>query len=277
MFLDDALAASRERLVTHSFDGISIENRSAIPAKGPENGGVWHRIDNVACIYADLRNSSSLNFAERPRISATAYTYFIQSLTVVASRMGAGFVQIHGDAVFALFDGVDAIYKALGTAVTWRTALVREVGPKFTKDTKAEGWSMHAGVGMDIGTVLVRRLGAADREDKNEVWAGSVVNSAAKLSGRMTHEAIYSTQAAYDALESGGHLRIRVARYTCGCSGADKADGPGLDGEGVPLWVPEPRIAEVVDGEQVWRLGSLWCATHGREFCEVIMTGKRPS
>lgn len=138
---------------------------------------------------------------------------------------------------------------------------------------------MHAGLGMDHGQVLVRKLGAADREDKNEVWAGEVVNSAAKLAGREKQDSLYASARAYEVLQGATGVRRRCLFESCGCDPELGVDGLGFDakpGQTKVLWVPEPLIADDVEGEQVWRLGNRWCPVHGPEFCEAIITGKCP-
>ena len=54
----------------------------------------------------------------------------------------------------------------------------------------------------------------------------------------------------------------------------------GLDvpsGQTEYLWNKEPAPQEVsFDLAFIYRLNSKWCGTHGPEFCEAIVTGKRP-
>lgn len=279
MLLSDVNRVIDERLELDASSGIHIEQAAHVPAQGPQNAGRWQRIDAVTCVFADMRDSSQMNLSETAVTSATAYTYFIQGFSVAAIGFGAKFVQIHGDAVFALFSGDDSEFAGAATAVTWKTSLEQRIEPRFQADAKPRSWKLTAGIGVDFGPVLVRRLGAADREDKNEVWSGTVVNTAAKLAGRGT-SVVYASDGLLRRWEQqANQVRRRCLFKTCGCKPSEGITGSGfaaIDDETQPLWLAEPRHDEAVDGDVVWRLGSNWCKTHGEEFCEAIVTGSRP-
>ena len=157
-----------------------------------------------------------------------------------------------------------------------RTQVELEVAKRFEQDTSSE-WKLTAGIGIDQGTLLVRRLGLRGTK-QNEVWAGKPVNMASKLSSVADSNQIVVSDRVFREYERASKLRRRALIWSCGCDGP--TIGKALDiplGETICLWDEESAPQEVdFDLERIYRLKSKWCITHGPEFCEAIVTGKRP-
>ena len=277
MILDDVQAEVKEQLDDQSDLGVQITRVTDVPAKGPVNKGVWHQILNVTAVFADLKRSTELNAEEGPLDAAHAYTYFIRAMAIILDRFDAKYVDIHGDGIFGLFSTEDSRYLAAACAITMRTELERSIAPQFKEDTTVD-WELKAGVGIDYGTLLVRRLGLRGTK-QNEVWAGKPVNIAAKLSSLAKPNAVAVSDRVFKQYEDASKLRRRSLLWSCGCDGYS-GEGQGLDadeGETSSLWdekvVPEDRGLGFYSYHS---LESKWCSVHGAEFCEAIVTGSRP-
>ena len=274
--LDDVETDVSAQLDEQSRLGVQVTQKDDVPDSGPTNGGIWYQIREVSAVFADLKQSTKLSAENRPKAAARAYTYFIRAMAVILDRFDAKYVDIQGDGVFGLFSGKDSRFLAAACAITMRTKVEREVAVRFEKETSTD-WKLTAGVGIDNGTLLVRRLGLRGTK-QNEVWAGKPVNMASKLSSLAGPNQVIVSDRVFKQYEGASKLRRRSLLWTCGCDGC--IEGSGLDapaGETTYLWEEETVSEDVgLDFENFHRLKSKWCETHGSEFCEAIITGKRP-
>ncbi len=256
--------------------GVQVTRQNEVPDTGPTNKGVWLQIPSVTAVYADLKGSTALSAEDSPRVAAFAYTYFIRATALVLERFGAGYVDIQGDGIFGLFSGSASAFCAVAGAITMRTLIELEVAKRFEQDTSSE-WKLTAGIGIDRGTLLVRRLGLRGTK-QNEVWAGKPVNMASKLSSVADSNQVVVSDRVFHEYERASKLRRRALIWSCGYDGP--IIGKGLDvssGQAKYLWNKEPAPQEVsFDLAFIYRLKSKWCSTHGPEFCETVVTGKRP-
>ncbi len=273
--LDDVAAAVASQLNDQAQLGVQVTDIGNVPETGPANRGVWGRIQDVSAVFADLKGSTRLNVSGSRQNAAYAYTYFIRAMAVVLDRFGARYVDIQGDGIFGLFSGPGSAFQAAACAVTMRTQAERVVAPRFDRDA-ATDWKLTAGVGMDRGTLLVRRLGLRGAK-QNEVWAGRPVNVAAKLSSVAGANEVVVSDRVFSIFRGTSQLRRRALLWTCGCD--DGITGGGLDiqeGQTPHLWDEEAAPPEMgLDIARIHRLQSKWCVVHGAEFCEVIATGAR--
>ncbi len=270
-------AAVSSQLKQQAELGIQITRQNEVPEVGPTNKGVWFQIPEVTAVFADLKDSTGLSAIERPEVAARAYTYFIRAMAVTLERFSAQYVDIQGDGIFGLFSGRGSTFLAAACGVTMKTLVEREVSARFTEDASAD-WELTVGIGIDQGTLLVRRLGLRGTK-QNEVWAGKPVNMAAKLSSLAAPNEMVVSERVFGLYERASKLRQRALIWSCGCDG--EARGAGLDaaiGATSCLWEQERAPEDLgLDFENLHRLRSCWCVTHGPEFCEAIVTGRRPS
>lgn len=276
MLLDEVLADLTSQLDDQADLGVQITVQNEVPEKGPVNKGLWLQIPNVTAVFVDLKRSTELSADSTPRTSAFAYTYFVRAMAMILDRFGSNYIDIHGDGVFGLFSGPQSDFYAVASAITARTQTECDIAVRFENDTSTD-WKLTAGVGIDRGTLLVRRLGLRGTK-QNEVWAGKPVNMAAKLSSVACSNQVVVSDRVYSRYQAASHLRQRALLWTCGCNEA--AQGDGLDapiGETEYLWTAESAPSEMgLDFDQLYRLKSKWCCVHGAEFCETIVTGSRP-
>ena len=277
MILDDVVASVSSQLDDQAELGVQVTVQNDVPDTGPTNKGLWIQIPNVTAVFADLKRSTALSASGSPYEAAFAYTYFIRAMTVILDRFSARYVDIQGDGIFGLFSGKGSAFLAAACAVTMRSQVEREVAVRFDQDTSTE-WELAAGIGIDVGTLLVRRLGLRGTK-QNEVWAGKPVNTAAKLSSLAGPNQVVVSDRVYAGYERASKLRQRALMWSCGCSQRGGRTGLGTPiGTTSCLWEEQPAPDNLgLDFECVYRLDSPWCVKHGSEFCEAIVTGKLTS
>ena len=121
-------------------------------------------------------------------------------------------------------------------------------------------------------------VSASEETKQNEVWAGKPVNMAAKLSSLAGPNEVAVPDRMFRKYEAASKLRKRALIWSCGCNGG--VEGEGLDvplGETCNLWSHELVSADLgLDFHSLYRLSSPWCKKHGSEFCEAVVTGKKP-
>ena len=275
LILNVANADVSSQLDTQASLGVQITRQNEVPETGPTNRGVWLQIPQVTAVFADLKGSTELSAVERPQTAALAYTYFIRAMAVVLESFSVKYVDIQGDGIFGLFSGSGSAFLAAAAAITMKTLVERDVAVRFKEDA-GTGWELSAGIGIDHGTLLVRRLGLRGTK-QNEVWAGKPVNVAAKLSSLTTTNEIVVSDRVFALYQSASRLRQRALIWSCGCNGG--VPGAGLDvpiGGTTCLWEHELAPGDLgLDFAHLHRLNSNWCVTHGAEFCEAIVTGRR--
>ena len=256
--------------------GVQITTKNEVPAEGPVDKGLWFQIQNVTAVFVDLKRSTALSAYSSPKPSAFAYTYFVRAMVVIFERFGSNYIDIQGDGVFALFSGPQSEFYAVASAITARTEIEFDIAERFEEATSTD-WDLTAGVGIDRGTLLVRRLGLRDAK-RNEVWAGKPVNMAAKLSSVADSNQVVVSERVFSQFRKASLTRRRALLWDCGCR--DDVEGDGLDapaGETECLWTQEAAPAGMgLDFDQIYRLELEWCDIHGAEFCETIVTGRRP-
>ena len=279
--LNDVVTDVSRQLKDQAKLGVQLTRCNDVPKTGPTNKGLWYQISKVTAVFADLKQSTELSTESKssPEPAAYAYTYFIRTMALILERFGAGYVDIQGDGIFGLFGGdSDSVFDAAAAAVTMRTVVEREVVKRFEEDTTVD-WKLCAGIGMDCGTLLVRRLGLWGTTKQNEVWAGTSVNVAAKLSSLAGSNQVVVSERIFTQFNKATKLRKRALLWSCGCNNGD-GQGAGLnaaESETSCLWEEAEQPGGLgLDFDRIFTLNSKWCDTHGEEFCEAIVTGKRP-
>ena len=276
MILDDVKAAVSSQLNDQSGLGVQIASLNDVPEQGPVSRGLWLQIPQATAVFADLKGSTALNATDGPHDAALAYTYFIRAMALILDRFSSKYIDIQGDGIFGLFSGQGSMFQAAACGVTMRTLVEREVAVRFDNDT-ASDWKLTAGIGIDSGTLLVRRLGLRGTKE-NEVWAGKPVNMAAKLSALADSNQVAVSERVFAQYEKASKLRQRALIWSCGCNGETEGDGLDADlGTTTHLW-EKKQIPEGtgLDFGHMYKLSSRWCVIHGSEFCEALVGNRRP-
>ena len=256
---------------------VQIIQQDQVPGEGPVDRGLWWRIDDVTAVFADLKRSTSISVNGSRKDAAYAYTYFIRAMTVILENFGARYVDIQGDGIFGLFSGNNSVFSSAACAVTMKTQMEGMIEPRFRRDASTQQ-GLKVGIGVDRGTLLVRRLGLRGTR-QNEVWAGNPVNMAAKLSSVAGNNQVVVSDRVYAAYRSAPKWRQRAILRSCGC-GVGKANlGLTLPAdEAANLWSKAPVPKNLgLDFQNAHRRKAPWCGKHGDEFCEAIVSGKKPA
>ena len=275
MILNDITAAVAAQLDDQAKLGVQVVNQDAVPESGPANRGLWWRIPNVTAVFADLKASTALSSSVPPEAAAIAYTYFIRAMTVTLERFSAGYIEIQGDGIFGLFGGQRSAFLAAACAITMRTQVEKAVAVKFRKDASVQ-WDLKAGIGIDQGTLLVRRLGLKGAK-QNEVWAGKPVNVAAKLSSVAGPNQVVVSDRVFAGDGKANKVRQQTLLGSCECSGGKGGAGRSATAGQTPtLWTKQAAPKNLgLDFGSVYKRKSGWCVKHGAEFCEALVTGKQ--
>jgi class 3 adenylate cyclase len=165
------------------FDEFQIEEVNTISSIKDDaylEKPTWVGGDNkFVCLFIDLDKSSKISFKKHAMTMAKIYDYFTQTLVDVFSHevFGADYIDVKGDGAFAIYEGKHAPYKAFYAAITFRKIFEENIKSKFTDDADQ---NLSCKIGIHKDKILVKKIGK--RGDYNEVWAGKLVNNAAKLS-----------------------------------------------------------------------------------------------
>lgn len=238
---------------------VSITERNALPPTHLipiESPSDWIKVRDVICVFVDMKGSTKLSATTAEKSTASVYRLFTSTAVRLFHEFDAPYIDVKGDGAFALFNA-DQPYRALGAAVTFKT-FAQEVFVPKAKAKTGEDVGYH--IGIDQKTILVRKIGLKmvnDRTDRqNEVWAGKTVNMAAKLAS-FADSALMASDRFYE------NLTDWKATHSCGC---------GANGTAQPLWEEvDVTDNELFDFDTAHRLGSVWCKTHGKEYCEDLL------
>jgi class 3 adenylate cyclase len=239
-------------------EGERIESREQIPLSDdiPLEINKWLRIDDVVCVFIDMKNSTQLSAQKQDKFTASIYQYFTDTAVKILNHFGASYIDVKGDGAFGLFKK-NKIYHAFCAAMTFKTFSAYILGTTI----KLEKISFH--IGMDMKTVLVKRLGLRKSEGKtlkqNEVWAGKPVNMASKLAFLGNENELIASERVFDIFfKDGSELILK----SCGCPSGKKKN----------FWNRIDLIDPKFDFSKAYKIDTPgWCKNHGVEYCENIL------
>lgn len=241
--------------------GEEVEQKDKIPLDDdiPLETNKWLKIDDVVCVFIDMKNSTQLSALKQDKSTASIYQYFTDTAVKILNYFDASYIDVKGDGAFGLFEK-NKIYHAFCAAMTFKTfsANILSTEIKLEDDKKV---SCH--IGMDMKTVLVKRLGLRKVEGKtskqNEVWAGKPVNMASKLASLGEVNELIASERVFDIFfQDDSELVLK----SCGCpNGVKKNFWKRID-------LADPKF----DFSKAYKIDtSGWCKEHGVEYCENIL------
>ncbi|MFA5925620.1 MAG: hypothetical protein WC831_01690 [Parcubacteria group bacterium] len=273
-YLDKIKDESEERFNNFDIEEIGSKSIKYISDNAYLEKPVWLGGDNkYVCLFIDLDNSSKLSFKKHPATMAKIYDYFTQNIVNIMSEGGinADYIDIKGDGAFGIFEGENAVWKALCCAATFKTFFDKYIRKKFQTDSDIINCKM----AIDIDKILVRKLGKKGDKNNNEVWAGRVVNNTAKISS-LANE-IYDKDAGInknsrslviisDKIYSKLFEKQNYTIISCGC------DGSGVKTNKANIW-REYNCSDNnnVNCEKVYYTSTQWCDIHGDEYMSEIL------
>lgn len=243
---------------------VSVDQKTKIPPTQDiplDNPNKWFRIPDVICVFVDMVGSTKLSASMARAGLGSAYQLFTGTAIRLFDAFDAPYIDIKGDGVFALFNDAQA-HTAFAAAVSFKTFAKEVFTPRIKKRTEVD---VGCHIGIDQKNVFVRRMGlrrVEGRTDKqNEVWAGKPVNMAAKLCSLAKDGELYVSDRYHRRIATDERVTL-----SCGCEGGK------YTGKRVPLWAEiDLDQDERFDFDRAFRLGSVWCETHGSEFCEAVI------
>lgn len=220
------------------------------------------------CLFIDLDKSSKMSFHKHVQTMAKIYDYFTQNIVDVFNHpvFGADYIDIKGDGAFGIFEGPKASFKALYCAITFKTLFEQTIQSKFSEDDSV----LNCKFGIHKDKILVRKIGKRGPRNYNEVWAGRLVNNAAKLAseaknipyqnGMMPAIPILLSEKVYRDFEQNKQFGF----YNC-------CDGRGNRlGSLTPMFVENTNFSDEVLGEKLYYTYVRWCDVHADSYINLI-------
>ncbi|MEQ3530600.1 adenylate/guanylate cyclase domain-containing protein [Pseudoalteromonas sp. XMcav11-Q] len=221
-----------------------------------EQSNKWIKVTDVICVYVDMKNSTQFSASSHANTTGKIYTLFTGTAVRVFKKLGAAYIDIKGDGVFALFNK-NQVHTALAAAVTFKTFTTSVFIPKI--QAKKADFDTGSHIGIHQGPILVSKIGLRKSKDHatdmfNEVWAGKTVNFTSKLASYSDNNDIIASPKFYN------NIKCYQALYACECS------------DPVELWEEvDTSLEKKVPMDVVWRLQSEWCKKHGRDYLQTIV------
>lgn len=220
----------------------------------------WTRMNDVTVLVADLRNSTQLGTGSTGASTASIYESGTGGIVSIFDKFDANFIQIQGDGAFAIFWGDRRYERAVCAGITVKTNsldLAAQIENKWPAKPST-GFK----VGVASGRVLVKRVGTPRNPAQQEpVWAGKPVNFATKAAQCAERHQMVVTGSVWDRIASNDYLT-----FSCTCS--DPSDSIWED-------FTIERLAEDEPERSGRLLTSAWCATHGEQYCNAVLEGKK--
>ncbi len=255
------------------FDAFSIDENigdlDKIQDEAYLENSTWLGGDEkFVCLAIDLDKSSALSAKRHVKTMAKLYEYFTENIVDMLNleEIRADYIDIKGDGVFGIYQGEDAVKRALVAAVTFRTFFQNEIKPKF-KSAFDIDLNCKAVICQD--KILVKKIGT--RKYNNEVWAGRLVNNTYKLmklsekiremNPFVAHPVLIVSEEIFSILET-NHYDHAV--MSCGCQTED----------GMPqhLWKEiDTATEEEISGDKAHYMHHIWCTNCGNRYLSEIM------
>ena len=265
-YLEELKKKSDER-----FDAFEIENISSIKQIQEDaylEKPVWLGGDKkFVCLFIDLDKSSKISFKKHPKTMAKIYDYFTQNIVDVLHHpvFGADYIDIKGDGAFGIFEGDKASFKALYCAMTFKTMFEKHIKNKF--DIEGNGLSCKFGIHKD--KILVKKIGRRGSGNYNEVWAGRLINNAAKLSNEAKNVPvnpinptlpILVSKEVYDDFYSNNEYGFH---HCC--------DGNGNEAQSdIEIFFEHRNLSDETLGDKFYYTMVSWCKEHGDDYINLI-------
>lgn len=241
----------------------TFSQSDSIPEPLPLEIQKWVEIPNIAVAFVDLVGSSKIDFRSHKATSATIYELFTGTLVDTMWLMGADYIDVKGDGVFAIFTGQAACAKAFLATVSFRTACELYIKP-LVKTRTNNAVNIMSRSGISFGDTIVKRIGR--RGSNNEVWAYRTVNETAKLSSLAEPGRLVIGADAFNILSKSDAIT-----YTCGCE-TNTTDDDIPRGAKSYVWnqLDSSRLGN--SGiKEAYELRCLrWCKNHGAQYFKII-------
>jgi class 3 adenylate cyclase len=253
--LDDCVATelSSKPDVIDKGDALDLEALPIVARK-------WHKLRRAVAVVADLKSSTQLGLNKHAASTASIYEASTGGVVKIFDEFDADFVGIQGDGAFALFWGDGRLSRAVCAGITIKTFSYRHLTPRLEKKWPDGLPETGLKVGIASSSLLVKRVGVPRTAYQEPVWAGKAVNYAAKAAQQVDRHELIVTGSVWDWVSQSDYLSV-----SCPCG-----TGPSAE-----IW-QDVTIEKIPDSEREAKfLKSFWCETHGAEYCQAILDGKK--
>jgi class 3 adenylate cyclase len=266
LYIEELRKKSEER-----FDGFKIESITSIKQIQEDaylEKPIWLGGDQkFVCLFIDLDKSSKISFKKHPQTMAKIYDYFTQNIVDIFNHpvFGADYIDIKGDGAFGIFEGDKASFKALYCAITFKTLFEKYIKDKF--DIGEDHLSCKFGIHKD--KILVRKIGKRGKGNYNEVWAGRLVNNAAKLANESKNVPVDVTNPTLPILVSKEvyvdfHANRRFGFHHC-CDGRGGATPSNIE-----MFTESANFSDEILGDKFYYTRVCWCKDHADDYVGLI-------
>ncbi|CAG9228376.1 Guanylate cyclase domain-containing protein [Paraburkholderia tropica] len=181
------IAAEVETILSGEFS-ITVTNTNTVPHS--DDGAITFpnldskeqacKVVETCVVYIDIRRSTELNLAHRPKTVAKLYSSFVRAMVRCAEQFNGHVRGIIGDRVMIMFDQNNCFSNAVHTAAAMNTVSQHIINRHFKHGEVA------CGIGIDFGRMLAtktgfRRHGVQRHSYRSLVWLGRPANVASKL------------------------------------------------------------------------------------------------
>lgn len=207
------------------------------------------------CLSIDLDKSSRTSFKRHPETMAKIYDYFTQTIVDVYSYtdFAADYIDVKGDGAFAIYEGKYASYKAFYAAMTFRQIFEEKIKTQF-KDSENNNLGCKLGIHKDVA--LVKKIGKPDHY--NEVWAGRLINNAAKLAKEFErNRSVFNGIASPIVISKSVYLDFEAnpefGLYYCHENGQEVLE------QKKPVFIEVPNPSDETLGDEFYYAKTTWC------------------
>jgi len=184
---------------------MSITETSTVPDINDTSltfGLIGKRFRSVS-MYIDLRGSTAILEKHNSNVVIKIHkAYFITIVKIVRNR-GGEVRSFNGDSLLAFFPGDDSvtIENAVRVAMELKYMLLVDANSLKSKVVNKYNTNIDIGIGLDIGSTTVAKVGMSNYNNQDLIWIGANVNRAVKISDvRSSGENIGISKRLYDRL-----------------------------------------------------------------------------
>jgi class 3 adenylate cyclase len=184
---------------------MDITNVNAVPDIDDVQltfGLTGKRFSNV-CFYIDMRGSTKILEKHNANVVIKIHKAFFIIILKIVNSLNGEVRSFNGDSVLAFFMGNDsnAIDSAIKAAMQIKYLMLVDENCLKNKVFNKYDTEIDIGIGLDIGTTTVAKVGYSAKNSKDLIWIGSNVNHSVKISdNRKNSNTIGITKRLYDNL-----------------------------------------------------------------------------
>ena len=184
---------------------MEITNFNSVPDINDNQltfGLTGKRFSNV-CFYIDMRGSTKILEKHNANVVIKIHKAFFIIILKIVNSLNGEVRSFNGDSVLAFFTGNDSstIDSAIKAAMQIKYLMMIDEDSLKNKILNKYDTEIDIGIGLDIGTTTVAKVGYSAKNSKDLIWIGSNVNHSVKISDILNKpNSIGVTKRMYDNL-----------------------------------------------------------------------------